>query len=195
MMKPIKINKISGFTLVELMITVAIAMILVTLAIPSFSLMINNAKVTSLTNEFVAALNLARSEALKRSNTVTVCRSNSAFTACSATGAKDYAANGWLVFPDCATAGTLGTVDTAIDCDGDTVNENETNSIIKVGESNEFINLTSTVDFITYDLAGRINGGTTPEFSVKHTTSGTNTDIKQNKITINRIGRVKSEKI
>jgi len=188
-------TKITGFTLVELMITIAIAMILATLAVPSFSLMINNAKVTSSTNEFVAALNLARSEALKRSDNVTVCRSNSDFSACLATGTKDYAVNGWLVFPDCSSAGTRGTIDTSIDCDGDGTNENEKDGIIKVGESNDYINLISTVDFITYDLAGRIVGGTTPTFSVKHTTATASPEIKQNQVSISRIGRVKSEKI
>ncbi|MEE9444784.1 MAG: GspH/FimT family pseudopilin [Cocleimonas sp.] len=181
----------TGFTLIELMITLAIAVILITLAVPSFSLMIHNSKVTSATNEFVSALNLARSEALKRSNNVTVCKSNSGFTACSTTATDNYTTNGWLVFPDC---GVLGTVDTTADCDGDGVNDNDFNNIIKIGESNENIDLTSTVGFITYDLSGRI-AGATPTFNVKSTNAATNAAIKKNKVSISRIGRVKSEKI
>lgn len=196
MMKPHKTKKMSGFTLVELMITLAIAMILITLAVPSFTLMINNAKVTSATNEFVAALNLARSEALKRSNTVTVCRSNSDFSACSTAASENYTTNGWIIFPDCLDVGTLGVIDTTIDCDGDGNADNEFANRIKIGESNDDVNLTSTVDFITYDLAGRIriNGGTLPTFDVESIHASTNTSIKKNEITINRIGRVKSAK-
>ena len=181
----------AGFTLIELMITLAIAVILITLAVPSFSLMIHNSKVTSTTNEFVSALNLARSEALKRSNNVTVCRSNSNFSACSTVTTENYTTNGWLVFPDC---GVLGTVDTTADCDGDGVNDNDFNNIIKIGESNENINLTSAVNFVTYNLSGRVVGAT-PSFYVQSIHAASNTAIKKNKISINRIGRVKSEKI
>ena len=57
--------KSSGFTLVELMITLAIAGILVAVGIPSFNSTISDSRLTSYANEFVTALNLARSEAIK----------------------------------------------------------------------------------------------------------------------------------
>ena len=58
--------KSSGFTLVELMITLAIAGILVAVGIPSFNSTISSNRLTSYANELVTALNLARSEAVKR---------------------------------------------------------------------------------------------------------------------------------
>lgn len=80
--------KSSGFTLVELMITLAIAGILVAVGIPSFNSAISDSRLTSYANELVAALNLARSEAIKRGQQVVVRK----------TGAEWE--NGWQVFAD-----------------------------------------------------------------------------------------------
>lgn len=55
-----------GFTLVELMVTLAIAAIVMTMAIPSFTDMTKNNRLTTQTNQLVTALNLARSEAITR---------------------------------------------------------------------------------------------------------------------------------
>lgn len=59
--------KTGGFTLVELMITIAVAAILLATATPSFTSLIQNHRLVAQHNDFVANLNLARSEAVKRS--------------------------------------------------------------------------------------------------------------------------------
>lgn len=83
-----------GFTLVELMITIAIMVVVLTVAIPSFLSTIQNNRITTLTNDLVGALNLARSEAIKRGVSVSVCAaSDQNFTACG----SDWT-NGWFVF-------------------------------------------------------------------------------------------------
>ena len=61
--------------MIELIVTMVVAAIVLTLGVPSFRELINNNRLTSGANEFVTALNLARSEAIKRSVRVTVCKS------------------------------------------------------------------------------------------------------------------------
>ena len=61
-----------GFTLLELMVTVAVAAILTTVAVPGFRDLIQNNRVTTQTNELVTALNFARTEAVKRGRNIEV---------------------------------------------------------------------------------------------------------------------------
>jgi type IV fimbrial biogenesis protein FimT len=83
--------KNSGFTLIELVVTVSLAGILMAVAIPSFIEAIKSNRLTTQANEFMAALNLARSEAIKRGVQVTVQRKGST------SGAWE---DGWDVFVD-----------------------------------------------------------------------------------------------
>jgi type IV fimbrial biogenesis protein FimT len=61
-----------GFTIIELMITIAIAAIVLMLAVPSFTRAIDQAKFTSASNELITAMNFARNEAMRRSRPVSV---------------------------------------------------------------------------------------------------------------------------
>ena len=65
-------NPASGFTLVELMITISIMAILASLAAPSFSKMIAENRLAGQSNEFLSALHLAKSEGIKRAKDVVV---------------------------------------------------------------------------------------------------------------------------
>lgn len=65
-----------GFTLIELMVTMAIAAILMTVAAPSFVAFQQNAELTSLTNSLLATINTARSEAMKRGRNAMVIPAN-----------------------------------------------------------------------------------------------------------------------
>ena len=65
-----------GFTLVELMVTLAVLAILLTLAVPSFNQATLGSKLNSMSNSFVASAQLARSEAIKRNAQVTMCASS-----------------------------------------------------------------------------------------------------------------------
>jgi type IV fimbrial biogenesis protein FimT len=55
-----------GFTLIELMVTIALAAILMAIAAPSFTTFQRNAELTSRINSLLASINTARSEAMKR---------------------------------------------------------------------------------------------------------------------------------
>ncbi len=70
--KPDTPQRQSGFTLVELMITLAVMAIIASVAIPGFQAIITTNRLASQANDLVAALNYARSEAVKRRQTVTV---------------------------------------------------------------------------------------------------------------------------
>jgi type IV fimbrial biogenesis protein FimT len=84
-----------GFTLIELLVTVAVSAILLTVAIPSFREIIMNNRLAAQANEFVTALSVARTEALKRSAQVTVCKSSDG-ASCGGVNWED----GWIVFTD-----------------------------------------------------------------------------------------------
>lgn len=66
-------KKAHGFTLVELMVTLAIAAIILTLGVPSFRDLIQNNRITTQSNILVGFLQNARLEAVKRNLTVHVC--------------------------------------------------------------------------------------------------------------------------
>jgi type IV fimbrial biogenesis protein FimT len=81
----------AGFTLIELVMTMAIAGILISIAIPSFTSIITNTRMTSGINELVTALNLARSEAIRRGEQVTARRKGTS---------SGQWGSGWEVFVD-----------------------------------------------------------------------------------------------
>ncbi|MFC1748853.1 GspH/FimT family pseudopilin [Pseudomonadota bacterium] len=85
-----------GFTLIELMVTLAVSVILLTVAVPAYSDLLKNSRLSTQANDFVTSLQLARSEAIKRNNYVTVCKSNDG-ASCAANGTWD---QGWIIFVD-----------------------------------------------------------------------------------------------
>ena len=68
-----KINENSGFTLLEIMITVAIIGILVSISLPSFNTTIKNNRITTKANDLLVALSSARQVAISRSLVTFVC--------------------------------------------------------------------------------------------------------------------------
>ena len=69
-----------GFTLIELMVTLAVAIVILAVGIPVFSTMIANNRAAADSNALVTALQFARSEAVKRSAQVRVCAGDGAPT-------------------------------------------------------------------------------------------------------------------
>ncbi|KPQ01849.1 GspH/FimT family pseudopilin [Marinobacter sp. HL-58] len=90
----------SGFTLIELMVTLVVLGILLGVGVPSFNSVIENNRVTTQANSLLGAINLARSEAVKRSAEVSIQSENGGFE------------NGWCVIvgglDNCEDAGNDG---------------------------------------------------------------------------------------
>lgn len=70
----------AAFTLVELVVTMAVAAVLLTIAIPSFQTVIQNSRIATQANSLLTDLNYARSEALRRNLNVGICASNDGAT-------------------------------------------------------------------------------------------------------------------
>ncbi len=98
----------NGFTLAELLVTLAVFSILVTVGVPSFNqTLMNNRQVSSL-NILVGSMQLARSEAIARNTRVTLCASADGATCGNAWS------NGWVVFVDRDADGQVGAADTLL---------------------------------------------------------------------------------
>ena len=84
-----------GLTLIELMVTLAAAIILIAVGMPLFSGVAANNRATAQTNALVSAIKLARSEAVKRGANVSIAAVSSDWV------------NGWTVFVDANTNGAV----------------------------------------------------------------------------------------
>ena len=86
----------AGVTVLELMVTIAVAGILLGLAVPSFTSVINGNRITAAANELMAGIQSARLEAIRRNARVVLCRSDNGLTC--TTGGGDW--QGWISFVD-----------------------------------------------------------------------------------------------
>ena len=164
----LSLHPAKGFTLIELAITLSVAAILFTVAVPSFVSLIKSMQITTATNEFFAAINLARAEAIQRGVRVDLVPA----------GEEGDWTKGWVVFID-------GNRNRRPD-GGDVI-------IFRHGPTPNGIQITarltdSTVQYLAYNGAGR----TRTHDNGYRTQFGTFTfelESKVRKIKLNFIGR------
>jgi type IV fimbrial biogenesis protein FimT len=94
-----------GFTLHELVIVVAIAGLLASLAAPSMRAYMLNGRITTVSNDMLRAYQVARTEAIKRQQDVVLCATTTP-TSASATCSGGTFATGWIIFEDTNQNGT-----------------------------------------------------------------------------------------
>ena len=100
-------NKQNGFTLIELIVTLAMAAIVLSVGVPTFRGTVANNAMIADANRFVTSVNLARSSAVRFQRNATICASanwNAATPSCTTT--TDWS-NGWIVFVDKDRDGTV----------------------------------------------------------------------------------------
>ena len=130
-----------GFTLIELMVTLALVAILMAVAVPSFTTFQRNAELTSFSNSLWSGINAARGEAMKRGRNAMVIPTNGNWN------------NGWTVFVD---VNRNGAYDEATDI-----------TVLKREAAPSYLTVTNTAAsaadslYIMYDASGysRLAGG------------------------------------
>jgi type IV fimbrial biogenesis protein FimT len=137
---------VAGLTIIELVISMAVAAILAALALPSFAEFIDDNRLRGVATELMSDLNLARGEAIKRNARVLVCpKAGKADNFC-APNTKNWK-QGWVVCYD---------VDADGKCDAGT--DSDPNPIRNVNPMSNNITLTSSVSDVRYTATGATTG-------------------------------------
>ena len=92
------IKRQTGFTLYELLITMLVIGVILTVGIPNFSEFTQNSRLTSTSNDLLSSFQLARSEAARSKSNITICASNNSLDANANCGGTFN--DGWIIFVD-----------------------------------------------------------------------------------------------
>ncbi len=143
-------GSMTGFTAVELLVTISIVAILGAIAIPAFGDFVVNNRAIGRINEFVTAVNYARSEAVNRGGPVTICSSTSPQASNPVCDGGQQWESGWIVFADYDGDGTMdlgtGSCLTEEDC------------LLVVADGTDNITLRADQTRITFDSMGGSRG-------------------------------------
>ena len=117
-----QLSKQAGFTLVELVVTMTVAAVLVSAAIPYLHDMIVDNRLRSLNNQLVSSMAYIRAESIKRVYNVTMCPRNGDGSDCSTLSSFS---DGWITFVNCNpdTNNTPDTTTNVCDTNGDGVDD------------------------------------------------------------------------
>jgi type IV fimbrial biogenesis protein FimT len=170
----------SGFTIIELMITIAVASVLLGLAVPAFTDMVRNTRIANQANAIVGALNYARAETTVRGMPISICAANNAggnTCVAAATNATSWQ-NGWVIFTD--RSGVAGVLDA-------------TDQLLQTGAAPATgFSVVNTASFVRFGVGA--TPSTAGTFTVAPTMSGYCASTGNRQIAVGLTGRVNTSK-
>jgi type IV fimbrial biogenesis protein FimT len=157
-------RQVRGFSLIELMVTVAVLAVVAAAGLPEFGRFVRDVKLGSLASDLRADMQFARSESIRRNARVLVCpRSTSASVICATTVTATTWSNGWLVCYDVNADGV---------CDIDGTGNDPNPTRVHAAPAST-MSLSGPTAVVTYFPTGNANGAAT--FTMTGGTSVTRT--------------------
>lgn len=161
-----------GFSLIELMVTVSVLAILLAIGLPSFQSSMRSNLVATTSNELIAAMNLARSEAIRNARGGGICPSESG-TDCDGTDWAD----GWIVWADTNADGAL----------------DDDDEVIRIRQELTKLTFGGSTAVIAFDARGRRRSTSATAITLQPSDCPAGHELLR-RLTINAIGQVSIEK-
>lgn len=166
----------AAFTLIELMVTLAVLAVVIGVAVPNFTSLIETNRVKTLAEDLASSINVARMEALKRGKRVSVCASTTG-AACGGQWT-----DGWIIFVDGAAsdAAALPVITTPL------------TDILRVQQktgAGANIGVTNDKTFLRYTSTGMLGRTDNNTIAITVSSSGCKSNVAR-KIDINLAGMV-----
>lgn len=174
--------KLQGFTLIELMVAVAIGAILLALAAPNFSDLFERVSVGSKVDDLVQDIKFTRTAAIGKGSQTRICASDDQATCCT-TACDDVWSSGWIAFNDC-DGNSQPTTGSSV-CFGSTQAE----EILKVRsyQNNSAGSIVADGDGITFLKSGAVNTILTTQVPI---TISVCDDAEFTDVVVNMVGHV-----
>lgn len=107
-------DNVGGFTLLEVLVTMALFAIIIGFAVPNFSKTFQSVNLNTVTADLGAALKFSRSEAIRRSGGITICASVAPSVDKPECSGQQSWSNGWIVLHDLDGDGKVGPKDSVL---------------------------------------------------------------------------------